>query len=97
MKRFIRLLVWLYPGCWRRRYRTEFEALLEDIRSGWQDLFNVIRGALEMRMTIGKLGISAAIFGIAGGLVAAALSFTIQNKYRKPFSLCRMRRGGQRL
>jgi LPS O-antigen subunit length determinant protein (WzzB/FepE family) len=81
MKYFIRLIVWLYPLSWRHRYRREFDALLEDIRPGWRDFLDVLKGALEMHMTMGRLGKRVAVFGLAGALLAAALSFTLRDKY----------------
>lgn len=41
-----RWLVWLYPRAWRRRYETEFLALLEERWSIW-DTFDVVRGAID--------------------------------------------------
>ncbi len=82
MKWFIGLLVWLYPASWRQRYRTEFDALLEEIKPGWHDFFDVFKEALEMHLTIGMLGKHVAVFGVAGALLAAALSFTLRDKYR---------------
>src|SRR5436309_15888314 len=38
-------------------------------------------GALEMHMTTGTLGKHVAVFGLAGALLAAALSFTLRDKY----------------
>src|ERR1700674_5064171 len=81
MKWLMWLIVWLYPASWRHRYRTEFDALLEDISPGWRDFFDVFKGALEMHMTIGMLGKRVAVFGVAGALLAAALSFTMRDKY----------------
>jgi hypothetical protein len=81
MKWLMRLIVWLYPASWRHRYGTEFDALLEDIRPGWPDLFDVFKGALEMYMTIGMLGRRVAVFGVAGALLAAAFSLTTRDKY----------------
>jgi hypothetical protein len=81
MKRLIRLIVWLYPLSWRHRYRRELDALLEDIRPGWRDFLDVFKGALEMHMTMGMLGKRVAVFGLGGALLAAALSFTLRDKY----------------
>lgn len=81
MKWLIRLIVWLYPLSWRHRYRREFDALLEDIRPGWRDFLDVLKGALEMHLTMGMLGKRVAVFGLAGALLAAALSFTLRDKY----------------
>jgi len=81
MKQLIRLIVWLYPLSWRHRYRREFDALLADIRPGWRDFLDVLKGALEMHMTMGMLGKRVAVFGLTGALLAAALSFTLRDKY----------------
>jgi hypothetical protein len=81
IKWIIRLIVGLYPARWRHRYRTEFEALLEDITSEWRDLFDVIKGALEMQAAVATFGKSLAAFGMAGALLAASLSFTLRDRY----------------
>jgi hypothetical protein len=82
MKRVIRSIVRLYPARWRDRYRTEFDALLEDMSPGWRDLFDVLKGALTMRMSMATLGRSVALFGVAGALLAGGLSFTLRDRYR---------------
>jgi hypothetical protein len=51
MKRWIRWAACLYPASWRERYGARFDALLEDAGSGWSDWFDVLRGAMAMRMT----------------------------------------------
>ena len=81
MKWLIRLTVRLYPASWRHRYRTEFDALLEDITPRGRDFLDVFKGALEMHITTGTLGKHVAVFGLAGALLAAALSFTLRDKY----------------
>src|SRR2546429_1070429 len=45
MKWLIRLTVCLYPASWRHRYRTEFDALLEDITPHGRDFLDVFRSA----------------------------------------------------
>jgi hypothetical protein len=82
MKRFVRLIVWLYPRSWRQRYGVGFNALLEDVEPGRFDFLDVLKGALEMHLKIGLLGKPVALFGVAGLLAAAALSFTLQDNYR---------------
>jgi hypothetical protein len=82
MKRVIRFFVWLYPAPWRRRYGAEFDALLGDISPGLRDLFDVLRGALEMQMTIGTFAKSAAVFGVACALLAGGASLTLSDMYR---------------
>ncbi|HXI42443.1 MAG TPA: hypothetical protein VNH83_20840 [Bryobacteraceae bacterium] len=82
MKRAIRFIVGLYPARWRRRYGVEFDALLEDISPSLLDLFDVLQGALEMHVTIGTLGKSAAVFGAACALLAGGVSLTLPDVYR---------------
>src|SRR5579859_2761705 len=82
MKRVIRLIVLLYPARWRRRYGVEFDALLGDMNPGWLDLFDILKGALEMKMTMGTLAKSAAVFGAACALVAGGVSLTLSDMYR---------------
>jgi len=48
-----RLLLWLYPRRWRRRYRAEFESLLEELgdqRSRPAIAWDLVRGALDARL-----------------------------------------------
>ncbi len=72
----------LYPSPWRKRYGTEFQALLEDVNPGWRELFDVLGGALKMQLTTGatywKLG---AAFMIAGALIATVASFALTKEY----------------
>ena len=82
MKRVIRFVVGLYPARWRRRYGVEFDALLADISPRWRDVFDVLKGALEMQIRIGNLGKSVAVFGVACALLAGAVSLTLSDKYR---------------
>jgi capsular polysaccharide biosynthesis protein len=82
MKCGIWLAKGLYPAAWRERYGDEFSALLEDVKPGWRALFDVLRGALKMRLTsvatYWKLG---AGFAIAGLLAATIASFLIPKEY----------------
>ena len=90
MKRLFRLAAWLYPSWWRERYASEFEALLEDVKPGWRELFNVIHGALAMQIkTLPTIPVVCALAGaLVGGIVAArtpevyASSATIRLKAR---------------
>ena len=81
-ERLIRFAGRLYPPSWRRRYGVEFEALLEDARSNWRDVFDVLLGALKMQLTTWSFGKMAASFGLAGALLWSALLFiTMPDKY----------------
>jgi hypothetical protein len=82
VKRAIRFIVGLYPARWRRRYGAEFDALLEDVNPGLRELFDVLKGALEMHVTIGTLGKSAVVFGAACALLAGGVSLMLSDVYR---------------
>jgi hypothetical protein len=56
MRRAIQFMLRLYPAPWRERYRGEFEALLEQMRPGWRDVFDVLRGAVKMQIVGSILG-----------------------------------------
>jgi hypothetical protein len=73
-ERLIRLAGRLYPASWRRRYGVEFEALLEDADWHWQDVLDVLLGALRMRMTTWTFAKIAAGFGVAGALLCGGMS-----------------------
>jgi hypothetical protein len=73
MKHILRLLIRLYPAWWRRRYGRELEALLED--SGSHDVWDVLRGAMEMQMKTWSFGRIVMVCGIAGVVVAGTVSF----------------------
>jgi hypothetical protein len=72
MKRLVRLAVRLYPSWWRQRYAREFEALLDDVKPGWGELFDVLNGALTMQIkTLGTIPVVCALAGaIVGGIIA---------------------------
>jgi uncharacterized protein involved in exopolysaccharide biosynthesis len=82
MRRLILAASQFYPREWRQEYGDEFDALLEDLKPGWKVFANVLRGAITMQMTKGTswLKISGAV-AIAGGLVAAGISFTTPGRY----------------
>jgi hypothetical protein len=72
MKRLFRLAVQLYPSSWRQRYGSEFEALLDDLKPGWCELFDVITGAVTMQTkTLGAIPVVCALVGAGvGGMIA---------------------------
>jgi hypothetical protein len=58
MKHLARCLARLYPRRWRARYGGEFEALLEDANLTWGDLFDVLSGALRMRLSAWRASVA---------------------------------------
>jgi hypothetical protein len=81
MKRIVRLLAWLYPSSWRKRYGTEFDDLLEDTTLSARDSFDVFWGALKMQMTTWTFGRITLACAVAGMLVAAVVSFVLPVHY----------------
>jgi hypothetical protein len=75
MKHLLKLLTRLYPSAWRNRYGAEFEALLEDKTPTLQDLFDVLRAALKMRMTSCGLIRIVLSSSVAGALITCAIFF----------------------
>jgi hypothetical protein len=75
MKNVLRLLTRLYPAWWRRRYGGELEALLED--SGSQDVWDLLRGAMEMQMKTWSFGRIVTVCGIAGVVLAGLVAFLL--------------------
>ena len=59
MKHLARYLARLYPPLWRARYGGEFEALLEDAKLTWRDLFDVMAGALRMRLRAWRTSVTS--------------------------------------
>jgi LPS O-antigen subunit length determinant protein (WzzB/FepE family) len=81
MRQLIHWTARLYPAAWRERYGEELDALVEDIQPQWEDLFNVLLGALRMQMTTrNSLKILAAAT-LAGALVAGVFAFRTPDRY----------------
>ena len=82
MRRWLTLAVWLYPPRWRARYGEEFRALLEDLRPGFREWADVLRGAVIMQIANGTafMKLTAAL-AVAGALVALAASFGAPRRY----------------
>ena len=81
MRQLIHWVAGLYPAAWRERYGGELDALVEDIQPRWEDLFNVLLGALRMQMTMRNSLKVVAAAALAGALVAGMLAFRTQERY----------------
>ena len=82
MKHAVRVLIWLYPSSWRKRYGSEFEALLEDATPSLSDAFDIVWGALKMRITR-SLSTKIIGAGLAVTVLVATLVFvTAPKRYR---------------
>jgi len=80
MKRAVRVLIWLYPSSWRKRYGAEFRALLEDVTPSAYDALDIISRALKMRLTTGIIA-KIILVGLAVGIAAATLVFVAAPKH----------------
>ena len=81
MRRLIWFVSRLYPAAWRARYGVEFQALVEDVSPGFGDIFDILRGALQMQLAGWNFWKVAAVFGLAGTLAGAVLSFALPKNY----------------
>jgi uncharacterized protein involved in exopolysaccharide biosynthesis len=81
MRQLIHWAARLYPAAWHKRYGGELDALIEDIQPQWEDLFNVLLGALRMQMTTrNSLKILGAVT-LAGALAAGVFAFRTPDRY----------------
>ena len=85
MNFLLRIVLRLYPAWWRRRYRQELEALLED--SGSRNVWDLFRGAVEMQLKTWSFGRIVIVCGIAGLLAAGAVAFSMPYRYRSTMTL----------
>jgi len=85
MKRVSRLLIRLYPAWWRNRYGQELEALVED--SGSHDVWDLLRGAMEMQMKTWSFGRTVTVCGLVGVVVAGAAAFSGPQLYQSTATL----------
>src|ERR1039457_4462323 len=92
MKTLVQWAVRLYPAAWRARYGMEIEALLEDAGAGGGDVWDIVRGALFMRMTSLSFWKILAGCALAGVLAAGVWSAMLPNRY---VSTAVMRIGGE--
>jgi len=79
-----RWIVWaarLYPAPWRQRYGAEFAALLEDSHPGWRDFFDILRGALLMRLKFPTAGKIVAGFALAFLVIAVVVAVRTPDRY----------------
>lgn len=81
MRRWIGLLLRLYPAVWRERYGVEFDALLDEAPLRDADFLNVFQEAIKMRITTWTAK-QILLFSTLGGVVlAAAVALWLPNWY----------------
>jgi hypothetical protein len=82
MKRWVRVASRFYPAAWRGRYATEFDAMLDRVDTCWQDVFDILKGALTMQFTSWNLPSISLTFAVTGAVIAIAAGLSIPNEYR---------------
>jgi hypothetical protein len=60
-----------YPVWWRRRYGSEFDALLDDMTPRWRDVGDVWAGAVTMQIKTLGIPVALALVGATTGAVVA--------------------------
>jgi len=70
----MKYLLRLYPSVWRERYGDELQTLLRDSGAGWCDGFDLLKGALQMRLKFQPYGIAASLI-LTGTLAGLAVSY----------------------
>ena len=81
MSRWVRFAARLYPSVWRQKYGAEFDALLDDTRSGWRDVADVFYGAMTMHLLISSYRNVTLGCGLAGLILASGLALSLPNLY----------------
>jgi hypothetical protein len=69
MNKWVRLAAKFYPSSWRHRYGVEFDALLDDTRSGWRDVSDIFFVAMVMQMSMWSYRNMAVGCGLAGTVI----------------------------
>lgn len=81
MKRIAQFLIRLYPANWRERYGDEFEALIEDSPPALSGVLDLVKGAIEMRLTVPSFPKLALLLSLAGLLAGLGVSFLVAPRY----------------
>jgi LPS O-antigen subunit length determinant protein (WzzB/FepE family) len=81
MRGAARFLIQFYPANWRARYGEEFQALLEDSSPSFSAVFDLIKGAIKMQLSIPSFPKLALLLSVAGMLAGWGFSFLITPIY----------------
>jgi uncharacterized protein involved in exopolysaccharide biosynthesis len=82
MKRWVRVACYFYPAAWRRRYGREFDAVLDEVDTGWKDVFDTLKGALTMQFTSWNLKSIALTFTVIGAVIGASAALRLPRQYQ---------------
>ena len=81
MRRLAQALIRLYPASWRERYGEEFETLIEDSRPGFVGTFDLLKGAIRMRLHVPAFPKLALILSLAGLVAGLGVSMLVSPRY----------------
>jgi hypothetical protein len=81
MTSLAKLLIRFYPANWRARYGDEFEALLEDSSPSLPGVFDVLKGAVKMRLSVPSFPKLALVLSLAGLLIGLGISYVVTPTY----------------
>jgi LPS O-antigen subunit length determinant protein (WzzB/FepE family) len=81
MRGAARFLIHLYPADWRARYGEEFKALLEDSAPSFSAIFDLMKGAIKMHLTVPSFPKLALLLSVAGMLAGWGISFLVTPTY----------------
>lgn len=81
MRPLARWAVRLYPAAWRERYGKELQAVVEDAKPGWASVFDLLKGAMRMRVRGLAFVKLAAVLAVAGAVAGLAISFLFTPRY----------------
>jgi uncharacterized protein involved in exopolysaccharide biosynthesis len=81
MRPVARILIRLYPANWRVRYGEGFESLLDDCPPRWPGIFDLVKGAVKMQLSVPAFPKLAFMLSITGLLAGLAISFVVDPRY----------------
>jgi hypothetical protein len=94
MKSAARFLIQLYPANWRARYGEEFRALLEDSAPSFSAIFDLMKGAITMHLSVPAFPKLALLLSVAGLLAGWGVSFLVTPSYVSEATLLLVQRSG---
>lgn len=81
MRGAARFLINLYPANWRERYGEEFQALLEDSAPSFSAIFDLMKGAIKMHLSLPAFPKLALLLSVAGLLAGWGVSYLVAPTY----------------
>jgi hypothetical protein len=81
MRGLTRFAIRLYPASWRARYGEEFHALVEDSAASFSAVFDLMKGAIKMHLTLPSFPKLALLLSVTGLLAGWGSSFLVAPTY----------------